>query len=539
MTLGIRSQLLLAAGFVLLCMVAVGATGLIQANHLNQRMEELYADELIGTGQVATLAQNMLLAQDAVMDHLLAADPARRAEVEATITSTDRVIEATVETIRKGEIHQARLEVIEEFARAWAAYKQVRDALVLPVSRSGKLEEAAQYIRSDLDPRLSQVEQALTKMVQEKTDSAAQIRSANEGVYARSWQLILSIMVVAFVAGAAISLWIAQRIRRFLDAYVQFAGQVAAGDLTGNLAVRGRDELGRLGDHLNQMAGSLREITRQVRDGVQRMSAAAAEILATVSEHTASANEQSAAVNEVTATVNEVRAAAEQTAQKAGQVVELAEASVRVGQEGTESVEAILSAMGEIQVRVNGIAGEVLALSERSQQIGEIIAVVNEIADQSNLLALNAAIEAAKAGEQGKGFAVVAAEVRNLATQSKAATGKVRAILGEIQKATNAAVLATEQGSQKVERGMGLAQRAGEVIGELGETIRGAAQAVQQIAASAQQQSTAMDQIAAAMRDVNQATVQFVAGARQSQAAAEGLNNLALQLRTLTERYKV
>ena len=330
-----------------------------------------------------------------------------------------------------------------------------------------------------------------------------------------------------------------ERLRVALHEYATFADAMARGDLTQRLASRSEDEVGALAGNLNAMSGSLREMTGQARDGVQGIGSASAQILATVSEQTASANEQSAAVNQVTATVNEVRAAAEQTAQKAGDVVGLAQASVRVGQEGAESVEAILSAMGEIQAKVGTIAGDVLALSERSQQIGEIIAVVNDIADQSNLLALNAAIEAAKAGEQGKGFAVVAAEVRNLATQSKGATGKVRGILGEIQKATNAAVLATEQGSQKVEQGMGLAQRAGGVIGELAETIREAAQAVQQIAASAKQQSTAMDQIAAAMRDVNQATVQFVAGARQSQTAAEGLNGLARQLQTLTERYRI
>ena len=107
------------------------------------------------------------------------------------------------------------------------------------------------------------------------------------------------------------------------------------------------------------------------RQGAQSIGAASAEILATVSEHTASANEQSAAVNQVTATVNEVRAAAEQTAGKAGDVVGLAQASVRVGQEGTESVEAMLAGMAEIRAKVEAIAGDVLALSERSQQIGE------------------------------------------------------------------------------------------------------------------------------------------------------------------------
>jgi methyl-accepting chemotaxis protein len=155
------------------------------------------------------------------------------------------------------------------------------------------------------------------------------------------------------------------------------------------------------------------------------------------------------------------------------------------------------------------------------------------------LLALNAAIEAAKAGEQGKGFAVVAAEVRNLAEQSKQATTKVRLILGNIQKATNAAVLATEQGTKGADAGLGLAQRAGAVIGQLMEAVRQAAQSAQQISASVHQQSVGMDQIAQAMGEISQATSQFVAGAHQSQSAAEGLQTLAHQLQLGTERYKL
>ncbi len=539
MNFNIRIQLLFAFGIILLCTIAVGATGLIQANHLNEHMVEMYEDEVVGTGQIVSLAVNLLLMEDAVADHVLTSEAARKVEVEATMATLDRAIDATVEAIRKGEAHAERLAPVEQFATAWAAYKQVRDALVLPASRAGKSEEATRYWGTDLDQRLMRVQQAITSMAEAKADSSRQLKANNEAIFANAWQMIVAIGAGAIIAGMIVAQWMAGRIQRSLAAYAQFAGRIAGGDLTGRLTVSGNDELARLAGHLNAMAASLRELTGQVRDGVHSISTASAEILATVSEHTASANEQSAAVNQVTATVNEVRAAAEQTAQKAGEVVELAQASVRVGQEGAESVEAMLAGMGEIRAKVEAIAADVLELSERSQQIGEIIAVVNDIADQSNLLALNAAIEAAKAGEQGKGFAVVAAEVRNLATQSKGATGKVRAILGEIQKATNAAVLATEQGSQKVEEGMGLAQRAGGVIGELAETIRGAAQAVQQIAASAKQQSTAMDQIAAAMRDVNQATVQFVAGARQSQTAAEGLNGLARQLQELTERYKV
>jgi methyl-accepting chemotaxis protein len=321
--------------------------------------------------------------------------------------------------------------------------------------------------------------------------------------------------------------------------YTAFAGKLAQGDLTVRLSTNGRDELGSLTENLNGMALGLSDLSRQVRDGVQGISSATAEILATVSEHTASANQQSAAIHQTSVTVDEVRAVAEQAAQKANDVAAVAQGSVHVGQDGAQAVEAILHSMHELREKVQAIAQDILALSEQTQQIGEITTTVNTLADQSNLLALNAAIEAAKAGEQGKGFAVVAAEVRNLAEQSKQATAKVRAILGDVQKATHTAVLATEQGNKGVEAGLGLAQRAGEVIGQLMEAIRQAAQAAQQIAASAHQQSVGMDQIAQAMSEISQATTQFVAGARQTQSAAEGLNSLARHLQVTTERYRV
>jgi len=220
-------------------------------------------------------------------------------------------------------------------------------------------------------------------------------------------------------------------------------------------------------------------------------------------------------------------------------VAERAQAAAKASDEGTEVVESIVGGMEEIRERVEAIAQDILALSEQTQQIGEITATVDDLAEQSNLLALNATIEAARAGEQGRGFAVVAAEVRNLAEQSRQGTGQVRAILSDIQKATNEAVLATEQGIKVVERGRGRAQRAGEVIGQLGDTVRDTAQAAQQIAASAHEQRVAVDQIAIAMREINQATSQFVTGASDSRDAAEGLGDLARELQNLTERYRV
>jgi methyl-accepting chemotaxis protein len=321
--------------------------------------------------------------------------------------------------------------------------------------------------------------------------------------------------------------------------YSGFAVRVAQGDLSGRVSANGGADLRSLSDNLNAMVAGLAELSGRVREGAESISSSTSEILAAVSQHTVSASQQSAAINETSTTMEELRTAAEQTARKAKDVAEQARGSVQVSEEGTELVDAITRSMEETRERVAAMAKDILLLSEQSQQIGEITATVNDLADQSNILALNASIEAAKAGEHGKGFAVVAAEVRNLAEQSKQATEQVRAILGDIQKATTSAVLATERGTKVVEESLGLTHRAGDGIRSLAGTIRDAALAAQQISASAHEQSVGMDQIAQAVRDVSEGTNQFVAGAQQSQQAAEDLNNLSRQLTSITERYQL
>jgi methyl-accepting chemotaxis protein len=321
--------------------------------------------------------------------------------------------------------------------------------------------------------------------------------------------------------------------------YTEFAAHVADGDLTATVSANGSPELGELADSLNTMVSGLAEISREIQAGVHEIGSSTSEILSTVSRHTNSASEQSAAISQTSATVNEMRAAADDTAQRARQVAEQASASVTVSDEGTEAVAAITVAMEEIRARVDGIAQEILTLSERTQQIGAITATVNELADQSNLLALNASIEAARAGEHGRGFAVVAEQVRRLSEQSKAATAQVENILTDVRDATASAVAASQQGTKVVDDGLSLTGRAGEGIRSLADTIREASAAAEQIAASAHQQSVGMDQIAEAMTNIDDGTAQFLDGAQQSQRVAGDLSELSEKLAALTDRYRV
>jgi len=273
-----------------------------------------------------------------------------------------------------------------------------------------------------------------------------------------------------------------------------------------------------------------RTITWQLRASIAQLSTSSAEILATTTQVASGAAETAASVSETTATVEEVKQTAQVASQKARNVSDSAQKASQVSQSGRKSVEEAMQGMQRIQEQMESIAESIVRLSEQSQSIGEIIATVNDLAEQSNLLAVNAAIEAAKAGEQGKGFAVVAQEVKSLAEQSKQATAQVRTILGDIQKATSTAVLATEQGSKAVQAGVKQTGETGEAIRLLADSVNEAAQAATQIAASSQQQMVGMDQVAQAMENIKQASVQNVSGTKQAEVAAQSLHELGQKL---------
>lgn len=280
-----------------------------------------------------------------------------------------------------------------------------------------------------------------------------------------------------------------------------------------------------------------RTLTRQLRESIARISSSSAEILIATTQVASGSQEMAAAVEETTTTVEEVKQTSELSIQKANNVASTAGKTEQVSREGRKATEDTIEEMRRIKGQMDAIAESIVSLSEQSQAVGEIIATVDDISDQSNLLAVNASIESAKAGEHGRGFGVVAQEIRGLAEQSKQSTTAVRNILNDIQKAISQAVMVTEQGSKAVESGMKQSTRTGEAIATLASSIVEAADAATQIAVSSKEQLIGMDQVALAMENIRQASSQNVIGSKQTETAMRDLQKLGENLKRLIERH--
>jgi methyl-accepting chemotaxis protein len=260
------------------------------------------------------------------------------------------------------------------------------------------------------------------------------------------------------------------------------------------------------------------------------LSAAASELLAASHQQASGATEQASAVSQVSTTIEELGSTARQIAIAAEQVAEAAQQTLENLSEGQDAVDRSIQAMERIRNRMQDVSTRVLSLGERSQQIGEIIDLINDLSDETHLLALNAAIEAAGAGEHGRRFAVVAAEVKSLANRALAAAKEVKGVIAEIQQATNAAVLAAEEGGKEVERGVELAHSAGQVMDAIVMVAERTAQSGAEISLATAQQQSASEQVVETMREVADVARQTAAGSRQMSESAQMLTAIAERL---------
>jgi len=598
MRLGLRFKLLSGFTFVVILMGAVNVYGISQMNLLASLTTEMYEHPLQVTKAVLSAHVDMIKLHRAVKDITLSKTEEDENRYVAIINQTDQEVYQQLDLAQALILGEEGKQLVIETRQKFTEWLDFRN-VTISLARAGKQEEAAIRTRTKGNEMVVALEANMMKLRDYASARAEEMYNGAEDTRSSIFMVSLTSLVIVLFMSAGIGWFMANMITRPVQAmalattkfaqgdlsqtvnvtsgdeigemgeafnkmaenlrtmieaerksktylestvsdYLRFVESVANGDLTARLTLNNnQDYLTQLGQNLNQMVEKLRDITIKIREATNDISSATTEIVAATTQQASGANEQSAAITQTTATISEVKAIVDQTFSKAREVSEGAQRTSEISKNGQQAVNETMRGMSQIKDRVAGIAENILALSEQTQQIGEITATVNDIASQSNLLALNASVEAARAGEHGKGFAVVAVEVRNLAEQSKQATAQVKTILSEIQRATNMAVMATEEGTKGVDNGVLLTQQTGVTIQQLAQSTSESASAAQMILASAKQQSAGMEQITLAMQNINQATIQSLASTRQTERSAQDLSSVARQMESLVSSYKL
>lgn len=313
----------------------------------------------------------------------------------------------------------------------------------------------------------------------------------------------------------------------------------AYGDLTVELEVKSRDEIGQLYDAFNKSVHNIRDIISNVTEAVLATSSASSQISSSTEQMAAGAQEQTMQTNEIAGAIEEMTGTIVENTRSASLAVEKAKLAGDKARVGGKIVDDTIIGMNKINDVVLKSASTIEELGKSSNQIGEIIQVIDEIADQTNLLALNAAIEAARAGEQGRGFAVVADEVRKLAERTSKATKEIGVMITKIQSDTLNAVESMKLGTNEVKNGKELSEKAGVALKEIITEAENVANIVLQVAQASNEQSKASDDISRNIEAITNVTQETASGIGQIAKATEDLSRLTNNLENLIKRFKV
>jgi methyl-accepting chemotaxis protein len=430
-------------------------------------------------------------------------------------------------------------KLFDDFSNAWDQYLQVHQQL-LALDRSGETEKARELIRGESLDAYCKVRDVLNAINEDNIISVNAANDTGDKLYSMSRTFLIAVMLGCAVLGMSIAFVIGRMISKPLAHVVKRAEEIAQGDLTGrDIAVNSKDEIGQLTSSVNKMSHALQTLIVEVTSATNEVAGAATEIAASSEQMAVGMNQQSDQVNQISSAVEEMNATVIEVARKSGDAARNASEAGDVAGEGGRVVGSTIQGMHSIREAVKSSADSVTMLGRRGEQIGEIIEVINDIADQTNLLALNAAIEAARAGEHGRGFAVVADEVRKLADRTTKATKEIAESITAIQLETTQAVDRMNTGTEEVNAGVDRATAAGDSLKQIVEQARTVAQMVQSIAAAAEQQSAASEQITHSIETISAVTRQSSEGASQAATAATQLSVKSEQLKRLVSQFKV
>ena len=463
-----------------------------------------------------------------VEEHLKSGEVAR----ETFRDSMDQ-LEKTLQTTEGKKAFAAMQQLYGE-------YRPIMDEAI-QLERAGKTKEAANLIFApQATAKRNELRTNTTTLVEIADKLKKTAQDEQSASVARTKSLMLGLASVGLVVGFLIAILTARSITSAIFRMVAMTQEIAGNNLAiEDMEITSQDEIGKAGTALNSMKNNLRAVMQSIASTAEHVASASEEISASATQTANGSETQKDQVHQVATAMQEMSSTVHEVSENCNKAAESSHKAAATAREGGAIVEDTLTLMRSIADSVRESAKSVQELGSRSDQIGKIVGVIDDTADQTNLLALNAAIEAARAGEQGRGFAVVADEVRKLAERTTKATKEIAEMIQSVQAETRGAVDKMQSGTQQVEKGVEVTAKAGASLKQIIGQAEHVGEMVTHIATAANEQSSATEQVNNNMEQINRLVAESAEGAQQSAKACEQLSSLAFELQNLVSRFKL
>ena len=536
----IAHRILLMIGASVLALLLVGVAGLIVANTGTGSIKKINDESLAQIQTLGSTRQAFMAARVNMYALFLNSDDAEMEAIGKRLTAGSSEISALLETYARLAVDEEDKKLLAADAKNVKAYFDLFNAEVLPRLRRYENEYARELLVSQLAPLGDQTlkgfneHMAFNAKLADETKVQA-LASAEQGR-----TVSVAVMLAGVLAVAVLGFFLLSNIKSSLTQIQSMVARVENDlDFTVRVAVSKKDEIGHTTQALNRLLDKMQDNLKSIATGAQSVAHAANEMTSTSEQVADASTRQSEAASDMAATVQEMTVSINHVADRAQEASRISSDSGKLASSGEKVIGQTVSDIQDIALTVNEAAGLIHGLELHSQQISNVVAVIKEVADQTNLLALNAAIEAARAGEQGRGFAVVADEVRKLAERTSSSTKEIADTIDTMRSGARNAVTGMQGVVDKVAIGVERAQQANDSIKLIGAGSRNAVAMVEEIAAAIREQGSATNNIATQVERIAQMSEESSAAAGHSANAAQQLDHLAAEMRRIVSAYRL